>query len=200
MKKYRIIPFVLIASFILALAGCSESQVQATVPEIEFVAYGEQQCPKLITTNEDEIISVINAEIEAQFQRLYDEGNGGNIQTFTSSTETMLSVLLKANNEISYGTDGEVWGICYDYINKMIVPCGAILSRLGYSYVDACKSIERILYEQGSYEYINIPCLYFDSSSDPVLVVVALEHPTGADPWERIYHYSVDGNSFVDSP
>lgn len=197
----RSILFIVIASIVLIFAGCSEKQAQASsVPEIEFTAYGEQRCPRLKTANEDGIINTINAEIEAQFQRLYDGGIGGNIQTFTSSTDTTLSVLLKAESEVGYGTDGAVWGICYDYVNKMIIPCGAYISGMGYSYFEVHKNIEGLLLEKGSYEYIDVPCFYFDSSSKPILVVVALEHPTGADPWERIYYYSLGSDSIVSSP
>lgn len=195
----RTIPFVLIASFILLLAGCSKNQVQTMVPEVELIANEDQQYPRLKTTDEDEISRIINAEIEAQFQRLNDGGSDTSVRTFTSSTDTTISILLKAEYNTAYGTDGEVWGICYDYSNKMIVPCGAYLSGLGYSYADICKKVEAMLYEESTYEYIGIPYLYFDSSSNPVLVVVALEHPAGADPWERIYYYSLNNNSFVDS-
>lgn len=196
----RTIPTILISAFMLLLVGCSGNPAQTTVPEIEFVEYEELQCPKLKTASDEQVINIVNTEIEAQFQRLLDESDNGNIRTFTSATETMLFILLKVENEVSYGTDGEVWGICYDYINQTILPCGAYLTETGHSYSDISQTISTMLREDGAYEHISIPYFYIDSNSDLILVVEALEHPMGADPWERLYYYSVDSNSFVDSP
>ena len=163
----RAILFVLMVSSILVLAGCSERQAQATVPEVEFTMCDEQQCPSFKVENADDNIHIVNAEIESQFQWLNSE------------------------------TDGEVWGICYDYTDNIIAPLGAYLSELGYSYSDIYKRVESMLCEMGSYEYFYIPYFYFNSNSDPILIVVALEHPLGTDSWKKIYQYSLTEGSLV---
>lgn len=136
---------LLVILFIFMFANGSVEQVQESSPEIEFVTYEEQQCPRLKSAEDDEIIRVINAEIEAQFQLFLNliDGKGSNsaIHTWISSTDTTISILLKAEYEYIYGTDGEVWGICYDYINKTIVPCGADWAELKYSFSDVYKEV-----------------------------------------------------------
>ena len=192
----RAILFVLMVSSILVLAGCSERQAQATVPEVEFTMCDEQQCPSFKVENTDDNIHIVNAEIESQFQWLNSEADG-DIQTIISSTDKIVSVLLMVEYDTAYGTDGEVWGICYDYTDNIIAPLGAYLSELGYSYSDIYKRVESMLCEMGSYEYFYIPYFYFDSNSDPILIVVALEHPPGADSWKKIYQYSLTEGSLV---
>ena len=193
----RAILFVLMVSSILVLAGCSESQAQATVPEVEFFTmYDKQQCPSFKVENADDNIHIVNAEIESQFQWLNSETDG-DIQTIISSTDKIVSVLLTVEYDTAYGTDGEVWGICYDYTDNIIVPLGAYLSNLGYSYSDIYKRVESMLCEMGSYEYFYIPYFYFNSNSDPILIVVALEHPLGTDSWKRIYQYSLTEGTLV---
>lgn len=202
MKRcFAIILCLPVLCILLALSGCLGKQNQALAPEIEYTEYEGQQCPKLKAAEEDGSVDIVNAEIEAQFRRLMGDGNDDSaVRTYTASTDSMISVLLKAEYDVSYGTDGEVWGVCYDYINKTVVPCGAYLAGRQDSYADICKEIEVMLRENGSYEYISVPYYYFDSNSDPVLVVLALEHPDGADAWERVYYYSPVSDLFVDSP
>ena len=204
----RTILVLLIVSFALALAGCSESQSQAIIPEIEFVASEGQPCPQLKASGGDAnpVIDTINAEIKAHFLALIPRSASGaamegvTVHTFVSSTDTVISVLLKQEFEMVYGTDGAVWGICYDYKDRMIVPCGAYLSSQGYSYSETYEKIWKLLLETSAYETVGIPCFYFDSNSDPILVVEALEHPSGAEPWNRIYYYSIKEGSFVSAP
>lgn len=199
--------FVL-AVFLLTLTGCSENQAQAVIPEIEFVTLEGQQCPKIKTENrdEDKIIDTINAEIEAQFLSLIPHDVDGSawddivVHTYVSSTDSVISILLQLEFDIVYGTDGAVWGICYDYQNKMIVPCGAYLSGLGYSYAEIHENVWELLSKESTYEYVSMSCFYFDSDSNPILVIEALEHPAGAEPWSRVYYYSPDRNTFVNSP
>ena len=202
MKRcFAIILCLPVLCILLALSGCLGKQDQALAPEIEYTEYEGQRCPKLKAAEEDGSVDIVNAEIEAQFRRLMGDGNDDSaVRTFTASTDSMISVLLKAEYDVSYGTDREVWGVCYDYINKTVVPCGAYLAGRQDSYADICKEIEVMLRENGSYEYISVPYYYFDSNSDPVLVVLALEHPDGADAWERVYYYSPVSDLFVDSP
>ena len=89
----RAILFVLMVSSILVLAGCSERQAQATVPEVEFTMCDEQQCHSFKVENTDDNIHIVNAEIESQFQWLNSEADG-DIQTIISSTDKIVSVLL----------------------------------------------------------------------------------------------------------
>lgn len=89
----RAILFVLMVSSILVLAGCSERQAQATVPEVEFTMCDEQRCPSFKVENTDDNIHIVNAEIESQFQWLNSEADG-DIQTIISSTDKIVSVLL----------------------------------------------------------------------------------------------------------
>ena len=173
---------------------------EISAPTIEYIAYGCQQCPVLKTTSEDESIRIINQEIESHFllimNRLYD---GEIIQTYITSTDQYLSIVLSAKYSISYGTDGEVWGICYDYLNKIVIPTGAFLSEFDLSYVKIHENVQALLTAQGSYEYFHIPFCYFNSNSEPILTVIAIEHPSGADAWKRIFYYSPVSDSFVDS-
>ena len=122
-------------------------------PEIEYIIMEGQQCPKIKTENKDEdkIIDTINAEIEAQFLSLIPHDVDGSawddivVHTYVSSTDSVISILLQLEFDIVYGTDGAVWGICYDYQNKMIVPCGAYLSGLGYSYAEIHENVWELL-------------------------------------------------------
>lgn len=197
----RTVWLALVASLIFLLAGCSENQVQASVPEIEFIAHAGHQYPQLKVLGNDEIINIINTEIEVQFQQFIDNRKCDDaIRSLVSSNETIISILLKTESNLGYGTDGEIWGICYDYGKKTIIPCGTYLSWLGFSYADICQDIKMKLNEDGLYEYISVPYCYFDENSNPVLVVIALEHPIGADSWKRIYYYSPVSNSFINSP
>lgn len=204
----RAIAVLLIAYFISALVGCSEIQPQATIPEIEFVTVEGQQCPQLVISvgDGDAVIDTINEEMKARFMAFIPRSADGaarddvTVHTFVSLTDTVISVLLKQEFEMVYGTDGAAWSICYDYRDKMIVPCGAYLSSQGYFYSEICEKIWKLLLETSTYEKVNIPCFYFDSNSNLILVVEALEHPSGADPWNRIYYYSVSEDSFVSSP
>lgn len=204
----RVLWLVLATFLLLTLVGCSENRAQAIIPEIEYVTLEKQQCPKLkmVDTDEDKIINTINAEIEAHFLDIIPQTAGdelwdnGTVHTFVSSTDGIVSILLKTEFDVAYGTDGAIWGICYDYKNRMIVPFGAYLSGLGYSYAKVHENIWQLLSEKSTYERVNISCFYFDSDSNPILVVDALEHPTGAESWSRIYYYSLDENSFVNSP
>lgn len=200
--------FALAMIFLLTLTGCSENQAQAVIPEIEYITLEGQQCPqfKIVDMDEDKIINTINEEIEAHFLSFIPHRVDGSawdniaIHTFTSSTDTSVSILLRLEFDIAYGTDGAIWGICYDYKDRMIVPCGAYLSGLGYSYAEAYENVWELLSEKSTYEHVSMPCFYFDSDSNPILVVEALEHPIGADAWSRIYYYSLKENSFVNSP
>lgn len=194
----RTIWLVAVILFIFVLAGCSKSQVQTTIPKIDF---DEKQCPYLKTAENDEIINIINTEIAVHFQQFTANGNNGDtVRSVVSSADTIVSILLKTESDLGYGTDGEIWGICYDYGKKTLIPCGTYLSWLHYSYADICKNVKTMLSEDSLYEYINIPYYYFDSDSNPVLVVIAIEHPVGADAWKRIYFYSPVSNSFIDFP
>lgn len=191
---------VFLAAFVMMLSGCTTEHTQSPGPEIEFVEYEQQEYPMLIAQHNEDIIAIINSEIESQFQRLYSSRHDGVIQTNTSTTDTMISILLKAEYDPSYGTDGEIWGICYDYVRGSIITCGAYLSSLGYSFADIYDNVSALLNDQGEYEYIDIPFFFFDQNSAPVLVVIAVEHPAGADAWKRICYYSPISSTFVDSP
>lgn len=204
----RVLWLIQVMFLLLTLVGCSENQAQAVIPEIEYVTLEKQQCPKLkmVDADEDRIINTINAEIEAQFLDIIPQTtggelwDGGTVHTFVSSADGVVSILLKTEFDVAYGTDGVIWGICYDYTNRMIVPCGAYLSGLGYSYAEVHENVWKLLSEKSAYERVSISCFYFDSDSNPILVIDALEHPTGAEPWSRIYYYALDRNTFVNSP
>lgn len=204
----RVFWLIQVMLLLLTLVGCSENQAQAVIPEIEYVTLENQQCPKIKTEHrdEDKIIDTINAEIESHFLSLIPHDVDGSawddivVHTYVSSTDSVISILLRLEYDVVYGTDGAVWGICYDYKNKMIVPCGAYLSGVGYSYAEAHENVWKLLSEKSAYECVSISCFYFDSDSNPILVIDALEHPTGADPWSRIYYYALDRNAFVNSP
>ena len=204
----RVLWIVLVVALPLTLTGCLGKKTQVTVPKIDFVMMDGQQCPKLETADmgEDKIISTINTEIEAHFLAAIPRTADGafrddvTVHTFVSSTDTVVSILLRSEFDVAYGTDGTVWGICYDYENRMIVPCGAYLSGLGYSYAEVHEKIWKLLSEKSAYENVSILCFFFDSDSNLILVVDALEHPDGADSWSRIYYYSLEENSFVNSP
>lgn len=204
----RTVMILLMASFVLALAGCSKSQPQTPIPEIEFVTLEGRQCPRFKVSggDEDAVIETINEEMEAHFLALIPRSadgaamDGVTVHTFVSSVDTMISVLFKQEFDIVYGTDGAAWGICYDYENGMIVPCGAYLSSQGYSYSEIYGRIWELLLETSTYEDVGLSYFCFDANSDLILVVEALEHPSGADPWNRIYYYSVSEDSFVGSP
>lgn len=194
MKKAIILVFALIS--LITLYGCSH----VSIPEIEYFTYEEQQYPVLQSDDESEVVDTINKEIEAQFRRLVDGvTDDGVVESFITTTDQMVSILLKTSYDTAYGTDGEIWGICYDYAEKTIVPCGAYLARIG-EFSTIYENICSKLRDEGTFEYIDMQYYGFDSNTNPIFVVVALEHPHGADAWKRIYYYDINKDSFIECP
>ena len=205
MKKKTMTVLLCMAVLMLIFAACQNSQTDVEaiplMPEIEYTSYGDNKCPQLNVTDLGYAIDTINSEIKAQFQWLsVVAGDDGAVQNLTTTAGQFISILLKAENAVGYGTDGKVWGICYDYVSDVIVPCGVYLDRMGYSYADIYDEIWKQLSQKGFYEYIDIPCYYFNSNSNPVFVVVAVEHDLGADSCEKVYCYDLDSNTFIECP
>ena len=197
----RVFIFVLIVTNLLAMNGCVSISDESSLIEIRYSTYKGQSYPYFDNRDDKESINIVNAEIEANVHRLVDVlGGDDTIYTYTSSAGNVQSILIKTELSISYGTDGSIWGICYDSANQTIIPCAAYLNRIGYSYSEICKDIKNLLNEQSSYEYIDIAYYYFDASTNPIFVVIALEHPAGADAWKRIFYYDIAHQRFLRSP
>ena len=153
----RVFIFVLIVTNLLAMNGCASIPGEASLIEIRYSTYKGQSYPYFDNRSDEESINIVNAEIEANVHRLVDAlGGDDTIYTYTSSAGNVQSILIKTELSISYGTDGSIWGICYDSANQTIIPCAAYLNRIGYSYSEICKDIKNLLNEQSSYEYIDI--------------------------------------------
>ena len=197
----RMLIFVLIVTNLLAINGCVSIPDESSLIEIRYSTYKGQSYPYFDNRDDEASINIVNAEIEANVHRLVDaQKDGDAIYTYTSSAGTVQSILIKTELSISYGTDGEIWGICYDSANQAILPCAAYLERIGYSYSEVCNDIENLLNAQSCYEYIDIAYCCFDASSNPIFVVIALEHAAGADAWKRIFYYDVAHQRFLSPP
>ena len=197
----RVLIFVLIVTNILAMNGCVSISDESSLIEIRYSTYKGQSYPYFDNRDDEESINIVNAEIEANFRRLVDAlGGDDTIYTYISSAGNVQSLLIKTELSISYGTDGSIWGICYDSANQTIIPCAAYLNRIGYSFSEIYNDVKNLLNEQSYYEYMDIAYYYFDASSNPILVVSALEHAVGADTWKRILYYDIAHQCFLSSP
>lgn len=187
-------------------AALETGQTQAAVPEIAYISVEGYQCPQFKMEADDERLEGLNAAIREAFLALIprytdgsiDEQTMGGIQTFVSSTDTFISILLKLNLTVSYGLDNPVWGICYNYRDptSWFEPdfyfC---LQDLGYSHAEIREMLWEIwgLLDQKArdgdslYESVSVDYLYFESNSDPVLIVHASEIGNGAyAAWDHV--------------
>ena len=197
----RVLIFALIVASLLALNGCASISDESPLIEIRYSTYKGQSYPYFDNRDDEESINIVNAEIDAHFHSFVDTLNDGDaLYTYTSSAGNVQSILIKTQLSMGYGSDGSVWGICYDSANKTIIPCAAYLSGIGYSYSEICNDVKNLLNEQSYYEYMDIAYYYFDASSNPILVVSALEHAVGADAWKRILYYVIAHQCFLSSP
>lgn len=201
-----------------SLAASEAEQTQAAVPEIEYITVEGYQCPQFKIETDDEYghcLEGLNSTIREEFLALIprytdgsiDELTMGGIQTFVSSTDTMISVLLKLNLTVSYGLDDPVWGICYNYRDHTFLfepEFYFCLIELGYSHTEiqemVCE-IWDILDQKGLYQSVSIDYVYFEAHSAPILVVQASEIGEGTYMvWQHVYYYSPVEHKFVDGP
>ena len=138
----RVLIFALIAVSLLVLNGCASIPDESPLIEIRYSTYKGQSYPYFDNRDDEESINIVNAEIEANFRRLVDAlGGDDTIYTYISSAGNVQSLLIKTELSISYGTDGSIWGICYDSANQTIIPCAAYLNRIGYSFSEIYNDV-----------------------------------------------------------
>ncbi len=196
MKK--IVCLLIALSCLLTLVACTEDEPDIVTTEIEYIEVSGNQCPQIKVSQASYVTNAVNEIIKSEVE-IYLEDNKNRecfIDTFVSHTERYISIVLWMKSIPNYGTDGEIFSICYDTVNQTVILPEIYLAENGYntdSIYDALQTIEGYSY----YEYYDADGIFIDNSGNPYLIVCGLNHPTGGDYWKKIWFYNLKEKSLV---
>ncbi len=171
---------------------------------IAMYTYKGQEYPQFVCSGGN--VRYVNQCIETAVKGYVDDTFFDENSIFTtrcSASGSMVSAVIRWQPVPTYGSDGEIWSICYDYAADTIVTADSFLDSLGLSCFDIFRGVTEALEADGSYgdfyDSIGIGGYYFDDAGKPIFIINARANPDGADPWERILFYSLDENALVNT-
>ena len=143
----------------------------------------------------------INEEIKAKFytEDVKTSLNGGfegiqlYIRTEYSLNGNILSLRIKEELYPSYGTDGEVYSVCYDISKDILVTPAQYLKDKGYTYEKVVADTKAEFEKQTTenIESFNIEGIYINDKGQIEVIANIVGHPVKSDSWKYIYYYTV---------
>lgn len=143
----------------------------------------------------------INEEIKAKFytedvKSAIDGGFDG-VQVFTRTETTLhgniLSIRIKAELYPSYGTDGEIYTVCYDVKTDTLLTPAQVLKQKGHTYEKAMQSLRDAYDEQVKdyTEFFELAGVFIDEEGKVEMVATSLIHPQQADAWKTLFYHTL---------
>lgn len=143
----------------------------------------------------------INEQIKAKFytNEVQTTINGGfegiqlYIRTDASLNGNILSLRIRQELNPSYGTDGEVYTVCYDISKDILVTPAQYMKDKGYDYSKVVEETKTAFGKETTdhIEYFDIEGIYINEKAQIEVVANILVHPIKSDSWKIIYTYIV---------
>lgn len=142
----------------------------------------------------------INAEILSRFYtsdvKTAIDGGFTNIGIYitpkASLYGTILSLQINETYTPSYGTDGDVYLVCYDVQTHTELSAAYVLSKLGYDYETAeAQAYTFAKQEYGALEYFEMQGVYVYEDGSCDVVSYAVPEHVGTDAWKSVSVYKL---------
>lgn len=160
--------------------------VDVKIPQINFDKPGAQSINEQIKAKfyTNDVQTAINGGFEGI--KLY-------IKTEASLNSNILSIRIREELSPSYGTDGEVYTVCYDINKDIIVTPAQYMKDKGYSYSNIVQSTKTAFEKETTehIEYFDIEGIYINDKGQMEVMANILVHPVKSDSWKIIYAYIV---------